>query len=255
MLRFNQNKRKGDKEMAIVIKNLTKKFKEHVAVDNLSLTIEKGEFFALLGQNAAGKTTTIKMLSCLLTPTNGDALMLGHSIITETAAVKQKMNISPQETAVAPNLSVKENMEFIANIYGSNKQQGKQKAIEMMTKFGLTEHAKKKAKTLSGGLQRRLSIAMAMISDPEIIFLDEPTLGLDVRARRDLWNVLLALKGHVTIILTTHYLEEVEALADRVGIMHGGKLHALGTVEELKEKTGKATLEDIFLTLTEKEVS
>lgn len=237
--------------MAIDIKNLTKKFKERTAVDDLSLTIKKGEFFALLGQNAAGKTTTIKMLSCLLTPTSGDALMLGDSIVKKTTAVKEKINISPQETAVAPNLSVKENLEFIASIYGSSKQEAKQKAREMMTKFGLSERAKNKAKTLSGGLQRRLSIAMALISSPEIIFLDEPTLGLDIRARHDLWKTLLGLKGKITIILTTHYLEEVEALADRVGIMHGGKLHALGTIDELKENTGQSSLEDIFLTLTE----
>ncbi|MCY8917388.1 ABC transporter ATP-binding protein [Bacillus atrophaeus] len=241
--------------MAIEIKNLTKKFKERTAVDNLSLTIEKGEFFALLGQNAAGKTTTIKMLSCLSTPTSGDALMLNDSIVKNPEAVKQKINISPQETAVAPNLSVKENLEFIASIYGSKKQKAEQKAVEMMTKFGLLERAKNKTKTLSGGLQRRLSIAMALISNPQIIFLDEPTLGLDVRARRDLWKVLLELKGKITIVLTTHYLEEVEALADRVGIIHGGKLHALGTIDELKEKTGHSSLEDIFLTLTEEEVT
>ncbi|GED03713.1 ABC transporter ATP-binding protein [Bacillus atrophaeus] len=241
--------------MAIEIKNLTKKFKERKAVDNLSLTIEKGEFFALLGQNAAGKTTTIKMLSCLSTPTSGDALMLNDSIVKNPEAVKQKINISPQETAVAPNLSVKENLEFIASIYGSKKQEAEQKAVEMMTKFGLLERAKNKTKTLSGGLQRRLSIAMALISNPQIIFLDEPTLGLDVRARRDLWKVLLELKGKITIVLTTHYLEEVEALADRVGIIHGGKLHALGTIDELKEKTGHSSLEDIFLTLTEEEVT
>ncbi|MFJ8526812.1 ABC transporter ATP-binding protein [Bacillus sp. NPDC094106] len=240
--------------MNIAIKSLTKKFKEHTVVDNLSMTIERGEFFALLGQNAAGKTTTIKMLSCLLTPTSGDAIMLGDSIVKKTTAVKQKINISPQETAVAPNLSVQENLELIASIYGSNKQEAKQKATEMMTRFGLSERAKNKAKTLSGGLQRRLSIAMALISNPKIIFLDEPTLGLDVRARRDLWKVLLELKGKITIILTTHYLEEVEALADRVGIMHGGKLHALGTIDELKEKTGQSSLEDIFLILTEEEV-
>lgn len=240
--------------MNIAIKNLTKKFKGHTGVDNLSMTIERGEFFALLGQNAAGKTTTIKMLSCLLVPTSGDAIMLGDSIVKKPTAVKQKINISPQETAVAPNLSVQENLEFIASIYGSNKQETEQKATEMMTRFGLSERAKNKAKTLSGGLQRRLSIAMALISNPKIIFLDEPTLGLDVRARRDLWKVLLELKGKITIILTTHYLEEVEALADRVGIMHGGKLHALGTIDELKEKTGQSSLEDIFLMLTEEGV-
>ncbi|OLN21494.1 ABC transporter ATP-binding protein [Domibacillus antri] len=240
--------------MTVDIKNLTKKYKERTAVDNLSLSIEKGEFFALLGQNAAGKTTTIKMLSCLSTPTSGDALMLEDSIVQNPTAVKQKINISPQETAIAPNLSVKENLVFIASIYGSIKQEAEQKAVEMMKKFGLLERAKNKAKTLSGGLQRRLSIAMALISNPQIIFLDEPTLGLDVRSRRDLWKILLELKGKITIVLTTHYLEEVEALADRVGIIHGGKLHALGTIDELKENTGHSSLEDIFLTLTEEEI-
>lgn len=237
--------------MAIVIKELTKQFKDRTAVEHLSLTIEKGEFFALLGQNAAGKTTTIKMLSCLLTPTCGDAWMNGDSIVEKLEAVKQKINLSPQETAVAPNLSVKENLEFIAAIYGFNKRDSMKKSTEMMRIFGLTNRAKSRAKTLSGGLQRRLSVAMAMISNPEILFLDEPTLGLDVRARRGLWEILLSLKGKITIVLTTHYLEEVEVLADRVGILHNGKLHALGTSEELKQQTGQATLENVFLQLTE----
>ncbi|MCM3342110.1 ABC transporter ATP-binding protein [Paenibacillus sp. MER TA 81-3] len=239
--------------MSIEIKELTKQYQSRKAVDHFTLSIHTGEFFALLGQNGAGKTTTIKMLSCLLTPTSGDALLLGDSIVTNSKAVKQKINVSPQETAVAPSLSVKENLEFLARIYGSNKQQSQMKAVEMMKEFGLTERAKNKAKTLSGGMQRRLSIAMALISNPEILFLDEPTLGLDVRSRRELWKVLSGLKGKITIILTTHYLEEAEALADRIGIMHGGELHALGTVDELKETTGQSNLEDVFLTLTEEE--
>ncbi|MFJ7949980.1 ABC transporter ATP-binding protein [Lysinibacillus sp. NPDC096418] len=239
--------------MSIELENLTKRYGERNAVNQLSFSIQQGEFFALLGQNGAGKTTTIKMLCCLLPPTSGDATMLGDSIVGNPSAVKQKLNVSPQETAVAPNLTIQENLELIGRIYGGNKQQSQMKAIEMMDVFGLTERAKNKAKTLSGGLQRRLSIAMALISNPEILFLDEPTLGLDVRARRELWNTLAALKGKITIILTTHYLEEAEALADRIGIMHGGKLHAFGTVEELKELTEKATLEDAFLLLTEEE--
>ncbi|MFJ7735311.1 ABC transporter ATP-binding protein [Lysinibacillus sp. NPDC097287] len=239
--------------MSIELENLTKRYGERNAVNQLSLSIQQGEFFALLGQNGAGKTTTIRMLCCLLSPTSGDATMLGDSVVGNPSAVKQKLNVSPQETAVAPNLTIQENLELIARIYGCNKQQSQLKAIEMMDVFGLTERAKNKAKTLSGGLQRRLSIAMALISNPEILFLDEPTLGLDVRARRELWNTLAALKGKITIILTTHYLEEAEALADRIGIMHGGKLHAFGTVEELKESTEKATLEDAFLLLTEEE--
>ncbi|HWI61308.1 MAG TPA: ABC transporter ATP-binding protein [Symbiobacteriaceae bacterium] len=240
---------------AIQTTNLTKRFQHRTAVDSLNLAVEKGEFFALLGQNGAGKTTTIKMLCCLLTPTSGDAVLLGDSIVANPTAVKQKINISPQETAVARNLTVRENLELIAGIYGSSKQEAKTKAANMMAAFGLTDRAADRAKTLSGGLQRRLSIAMALITDPEILFLDEPTLGLDVRARRDLWNILLKLKGKITIILTTHYLEEVEALSDRMAIMHGGQIKALGTVEQLKTQTGMASIEDVFLMLTEGEVS
>lgn len=239
---------------AVEITGLTKDYKSRRAVDNLSLSIEKGEFFALLGQNGAGKTTTIKMLSCLLTPSSGDALLLGNSILGNPEAVKQKINVSPQETAVAPNLSVQENLELIARIYGSDKHEARRKATEMLAAFGLTDRAKDKARSLSGGMQRRLSIAMALISDPEVIFLDEPTLGLDVRARRELWKIITGLKGKITIILTTHYLEEAEALADRIGIMHNGKLQALGTAEEIKAVTGQPTLEDAFLVLTETEV-
>lgn len=236
---------------AIEIAGLTKQFKGRTAVDALYLSIRQGELFALLGQNGAGKTTTIKMLCCLLSPTSGDAVLLGDSIISNPDAVKQKINVSPQETAIAPNLSVRENLELIARIYGSDPHEARIQSDEMLGSFGLTERAKERAKSLSGGLQRRLSIAMALISNPEIVFLDEPTLGLDVRARRELWKVLIALKGKVTIILTTHYLEEAEALADRIAIMHAGKIRALGTAEELKETTGKTDLEEVFLALTE----
>lgn len=240
--------------IAIQTINLTKRFKNRTAVNSLNLSIEEGEFFALLGPNGSGKTTTIKMLCCLLSPTSGDAFLLGDSIIKNQTRVKQKLNVSPQETAVAPNLSVKENLELIARIYGSKKSEATSKANEIIQAFGLSERAKDKAKTLSGGMQRRLSIAMALISNPKIIFLDEPTLGLDVRARRDLWNVLRGLKGNMTIVLTTHYLEEAEALSDRIGIMCDGRLSALGTVEQLKQETGKKTFEDAFLRLTETEV-
>lgn len=234
--------------------NLTKKFKSRTAVDSLNLSIEQGEFFALLGQNGAGKTTAIKMLCCLLPPTDGDAFLSGDSI-HNPSAVKGKINVSPQETAVAPNLSVRENLEFTARIYGADSNQARQKTERFMSELGLSERAKDRAKTLSGGLQRRLSIAMALISEPEIIFLDEPTLGLDVRARHDLWKILMSLKGKITIVLTTHYLEEAEALADRIAIMDNGKIKISGTLEELKNQTGKASLEEIFLELTEPEVS
>lgn len=236
---------------AIELKGLTKKFKERVAVDNLNLTIENGEFFALLGQNGAGKTTTIKMLSCLTKPTGGDAILLGDSVLTNPDSVKQKINLSPQETAVAPNLSVLENLKLIAGIYGHSKQEVDKKAKELMEIFHLHDREKDKAKSLSGGMKRRLSIAMALISDPKILFLDEPTLGLDVRARRELWKFISSLKGKITIVLTTHYLEEAEALADKIGIMHNGKLQTLGTVPEILAQTGKENLEEAFLSLTE----
>lgn len=239
----------------IIIKNLTKKFRGRTAVDGLNLTIRQGEFFALLGQNGAGKTTAIKMLCCLLTPTSGDAVLLGDSILTSCEAVKQKLNISPQETAVAPNLTVKENLMLIARIYGADKAAAREKAAEAMRSFDLGDRANDRAKTLSGGLNRRLSIAMALISDPKILFLDEPTLGLDVRARRELWAQLTQLKGSITIVLTTHYLEEAEALADRIAIMSAGRLRALGTSDEIKRETGEKTLEDAFLKLTDEEAA
>jgi ABC-2 type transport system ATP-binding protein len=194
------------------------------------------------------------MLCCLLSPTSGDAVLLGDSIVDQPAAVKQKINISPQETAIAPNLTVKENLELIARIYGSNKSEARSKADEIIKSFGLIDRAKEKAKTLSGGLQRRLSVALALISNPEIVFLDEPTLGLDVVARRELWKVMNGLKGRITMVLTTHYLEEAEALSDRIGILHDGRLKALGTAEQLKLETGKTSFEDAFLALTETEV-
>jgi ABC-2 type transport system ATP-binding protein len=234
---------------AIIITNLSKKYGELTAVDNLSLTIEKGELFSLLGVNGAGKTTTIKMLSCLIKPTSGDALLLGDSIVSNPYAIKSKINISPQETAVAANLSVFENLELVAGIYGQNKKTAKHNANETAAQFGLESVLSKKAKHLSGGMQRRLSIAMALISNPRILFLDEPTLGLDVFARRELWASIQALKGKVTILLTTHYMEEAEALSDCVGVMADGKLTAVGTVEELTAQTSTTKLEDAFVLL------
>lgn len=238
----------------IAITGLTKKFKERTAVDSLNLSIKQGEFFALLGTNGAGKTTTIKMLSCLLVPTSGDALMMGNSLVANSNAVKQIINVSPQETAIASKLSVKENLEVIARIYGNNTQEAAKKADEMLATFRLTDRAKDRAKSLSGGMQRKLSIAMALITNPQILFLDEPTLGLDVHARKDLWNTISELKGKITIILTTHYLEEAEALADRIGIMSQGKMQIIGTADEIIGAVGTATFEDAFLKFTDKEV-
>lgn len=235
--------------IAIQTINLTKKYKGKIAVNSLNLTIEQGELFALLGLNGAGKTTTIKMLSCLTKPTNGDAIILGNSIISNPIKVKELINVSPQETAIAPNLTVRENLEFIAGIYGSDKKQSKQKAEDIISSFELSSITEEKAKTLSGGWQRRLSIAMALISEPQILFLDEPTLGLDVVARRELWSVIKRLKSKITIILTTHYLEEAESLADRIGIMAKGELKSTGTPNELISKTNTARFEDAFIAL------
>ena len=235
---------------SIIIKQLIKKYGSVVAVNNLNLTIEQGELFALLGVNGAGKTTTIKMLSCLIKPTSGDALLLNDSIVSNPNAIKEKTNISPQETAVAANLSVLENLELIAGIYGQNSKTARKNAHEIAQKFGLESELSKKAKKLSGGMQRRLSIAMALISEPQILFLDEPTLGLDVLARRELWSSIKSLKGTVTIILTTHYMDEVESLSDRVGIMAKGQLTVVGTVLELTTQTGTSKLEDAFVMLS-----
>ena len=239
---------------AIETRGLTRRFGARTAVDHLDLSIGKGEFFALLGGNGAGKSTTVRMLCGLLPPSEGDAFLLGESIAQNSGRVKTKLNSSPQETAVAPKLSVRENLEMMARIYGASREEAKEKARSMMADFGLTEREKDRAGKLSGGLQRRLSIAMALISKPEILFLDEPGLGVDVRARRELWRILENLKGKMAILLTTHYMDEAEALADRVGILHEGRLRALGTAEELKRETGTATLEDAFLALTDGEI-
>ena len=236
-------------EYSIQAKGLTKTYGAKRAVDDLSLDIKDGELFALLGVNGAGKTTTIKMLSGLTQPTDGDATLHGDSIVTDPLHAKAHNGVSPQETAVARNLSVLENLALMARIYGASAKAAAQKAQETAGQLGLTEIAKSKAKTLSGGMQRRLSIGMALISNPKILFLDEPTLGLDVIARRELWAVVRRLKGQVTILLTTHYLEEVEALSDRVGVMAKGKLVAVGTVAELIAQTGAKNFEDAFIAL------
>lgn len=236
--------------IAIQTTNLTKKYKNKIAVNSLNLSIDQGELFALLGLNGAGKTTTIKMLTCLIKPTNGDATILGNSIVTNPHAVKERISVSPQETAVARNLTVMENLELIAKIFAFDKRTVDKKVGEMLAKFRLTDVAKDKAVTLSGGMQRRLSIAMALISDPQILFLDEPTLGLDVIARRELWTTIEKLKGKMTIILTTHYMEEAEALSDRIAIMANGKLKAVGTVSELLTTTNTKTLEEVFVILS-----
>ena len=232
---------------AIKIENLTKRYRDVIAVDSLSLCIEEGELFSLLGVNGAGKTTTIKMLSCLTSPDGGDAYLLGKSICKDAAAVKSQIAVSPQETAVAPGLSVRENLELICGVYGFTKDKRNAKIEEICELLGLESVIGRKAGKLSGGWQRRLSIAMALISEPKILFLDEPTLGLDVIARSDLWDLIRCLKGKVTIILTTHYMEEAEALSDRIAIMKDGKLLICDTAEKIKETAGTFSFEEAFV--------
>lgn len=238
---------------AIKTDKLTKKYKDLTAVDSLDLCVEQGELFSLLGVNGAGKTTTVKMLSCLSKPTSGEAYLKGKSVITDYAEVKSIIGVSPQETAVAPNLTVKENLELMCGVHGFSKEKSIAKTAELAEKFELNSILRKKVGKLSGGWQRRLSIAMALVSEPQILFLDEPTLGLDVIARSELWDLIRELKGKTTVILTTHYMEEAEALSDRVGIMKDGKLLAVGTSRELNEKTGSNRLEDAFLKIVKGE--
>lgn len=234
---------------AIKIENLCKEYKDIKAVDRLSLDIEHGELFSLLGINGAGKTTTIKMLCCLSKPSGGNAYLNGKSIISDIEEVKSVIGISPQETAVAENLTVRENLEMICGIHSFSKNKTADKVNELSEKFALPQIINKKAGKLSGGWQRRLSIAMALIGEPEILFLDEPTLGIDVIARSDLWNIIRELKGKITIVLTTHYMEEAEALSDRIGIMKDGRLLALGTAKELKDITNTDKFEDAFISI------
>ena len=239
---------------AIRTENLTKKYKNLTAVDSLKLSVKQGELFSLLGVNGAGKTTAIKMLSCLTKPSGGDAFLLGKSIVSDSAEVKSVIGVSPQETAVAPNLSVMENLKLMCGVHGFSKEKRNTKINELSAQFDLTSVLDKKAGKLSGGWQRRLSIAMALISEPKILFLDEPTLGLDVIARSELWDIIRSLKGKVTIILTTHYMEEAEALSDRIAIMKGGRLLLCDTSKNIKAKAGTDSFEDAFVRIVKGEI-
>lgn len=232
---------------AIRIEGLTKRYRDVLAVDGLSLSVKEGELFSLLGVNGAGKTTVIKMLSCLTESTGGDAYLLGKSISRDSEAVKSFIAVSPQETAVAPGLSVRENLELISGVYGFTKDRRKAKIEELTELLGLDSVIERKAGKLSGGWQRRLSIAMALVSEPKILFLDEPTLGLDVIARSELWDIIRSLKGKVTIVLTTHYMEEAEALSDRIAIMKDGRLLICDTAEKIKASVGGDSLEEAFV--------
>ncbi|MDD4283191.1 MAG: ABC transporter ATP-binding protein [Bacilli bacterium] len=231
--------------IAIETTDLIKKFKNKVVVDSLNFKINKGELFSLLGVNGAGKTTIIKMISTLILPTSGKIVIDGKDSLKDQMSIKEIINISPQETSVALNLTVMENLKFMAGVY--QIKNSKEKIYEIIKLFNLEEVLNQKTKTLSGGWQRKLSIALALINDPKILFLDEPTLGLDVIARKELWQVINELKGKITIILTTHYMEEAENLSDRVGIMAKGQLIEVGTPEELIKRSGAKTFEDAFV--------
>ena len=237
---------------AIETRKLTKRYKTKTAVSELDLTVNEGELFALLGVNGAGKTTTVRMLSCLSEPTSGECFVCEKSCTKEPQAVKEIIDISPQDTAVADNLTVFENLRLICGIYGYSKEKTTAKIEEMIKLFNMEEVRNSRSKTLSGGWKRKLSIAMALISEPKVLFLDEPTLGLDVLARRDLWSVVESLKGKITIVLTTHHMEEAEHLADRIAIMLDGQIAALGTLAELEELSGKQGLEESFVAIAEK---
>lgn len=252
----SRSKETTDKEQAsspkaIIVTGLSKQYPDKTAVDSISFSVDKGSIFSLLGVNGAGKTTTIKMLCGLTRPTGGEAYVLSHDIHTELGEVKKLVNISPQDTSVASRLTVRENLEFIAGIYGADRKKQREKADEMIQYFHLQEVADRRAKVLSGGWQRKLSIAMALITEPQIIFLDEPTLGLDVLARRELWEVIRRMKEKITIILTTHYMEEAESLSDKVAVMVDGRIKAMGSVEELKEQTGADNLEEAFVRIAQ----
>lgn len=232
---------------AITTKNLTKKYKDKIVVSSLNLEIQQGELFSLLGTNGAGKTTSIKMLSSLIMPTSGEIIIDSKNIKDNRTEIKQIINLSPQETAIAPNLTVLENLRFMAGVYGIKNK--KEKINKLIDDFNLEEVKNQKSKTLSGGWQRRLSIALALINEPKILFLDEPTLGLDVIARRELWKIIRKLKGKITIILTTHYMEEAEQLSDRIGIMSKGSLLCIGTPNELIKRAETNNFEDAFVKL------
>lgn len=230
---------------------LTKIYGSKTAVQNVSFTIQKGRIYGFIGENGAGKTTTIRMLTCLSAATEGSCAVCGADCAAQPEKVKSVIGISPQDTAVAENLTVRENLQFMAQVCGCDAGETARRTEEMLSLFRMEEVAGSRAKTLSGGWKRKLSIAMAMIGQPKVLFLDEPTLGLDVLARRELWKVIRALKGRITILLTTHYMEEAEQLADRIAVMIGGRITACGTLTELETLTGKAGLEEAFVAIAE----
>ena len=237
--------------LAVKTTKLTKRYKDLTAVDSLDLEVAQGELFSLLGVNGAGKTTTIRMLCCLAKATSGEACVMGKNCDKDKEDVKSIVGISPQDTAVAPRLTVRENLMFMCRVYGFDKQKCVQRTSELISKFGMQKVADSRAKTLSGGWKRKLSIAMALIGEPQVLFLDEPTLGLDVLARRELWREIENKEQGITIILITHYMEEAEQLSDRIAIMTGGRIAALGTLSEIEKQAGVQGLENAFVAIVE----
>lgn len=232
---------------AIEVSNLTKKFKNVLAVNNISFNVKEGEIFGVLGLNGAGKTTTIKMMSGLTRPTSGNIKVFDYDIYKDINKIKSIIGVSPQESAIANNLTVKENIELMASLYFKDKIQIKDNIELVINNLGLESYINRRAKTLSGGYKRRLSIAMALVTNPRILFLDEPTLGLDVINRHELWNVIDNLKGKVTIILTSHYMEEISALVDDIAIMKNGKILMINNLETILKSTNTNSLEEAFI--------
>ena len=238
-------------ESAITIENLTKKYEDKLAVENLSLQVGKGELFGLLGPNGAGKTTTISIICGLIKPTSGTVKIYGYDVIKEQQKVKELIGVCIQETAIYPYLTGMENLALFGNLYAMNKKTIKERSNLLLTKMALKEDAKRLAAKYSGGMKRRLSLALALIHDPQIAFLDEPTVAMDPQSRHAVWDFIKEQKTKgKTIILTTHYMEEAEELCDRVGIIDQGKLIALGTPQELIAKNNVKNLEDVFIELT-----
>ena len=238
-------------ETAIALESLTKKFEDKTAIDNLSLKIAKGELFGLLGPNGAGKTTAINILCGLVKPTGGSAIVCGFDVQKEIQRVKELIGVCPQETAVYPYLTGAENLELFGNLSGVGRKDLKERGSLLLNTLGLTEDAKRVASKYSGGMKRRLSLALALISDPQVIFLDEPTVAMDPQSRHAVWDFIRAQKNHgKTVVLTTHYMEEAEELCDRVGIIDHGKLIALGKPKELVNSSGVKNLEELFIKLT-----
>lgn len=232
---------------AIQTRHLRKVYGEKVALDDMNLTVDPGEIFGLLGVNGAGKSTAIKILTGLIRASDGEARIFGHSVETDGEEIRGMVDVSPQSTAIAPNLTVAENLRFFAGIYGVPQEEVEGRVQEIAAMFSLGQVLSARAKTLSGGWQRRVSVAVALISRPRLLFLDEPTLGLDVLARRELWEIIRRLRGKTTVVLTSHYLEEIEHLCDRVAIMSAGHVLTVGTVEEIRTRAGCETFEDAFV--------